>query len=87
MKINQVKSFRLFDRRNSELVIVSFTRRDDCFFLEKRKQSGEVIDSEKVDEIFAQTVLEQALICLPKEDVEIEKLSTGISFNYPIAHV
>jgi hypothetical protein len=83
MKIQQVYEFKLFDRRNEQLVIVHFRRIDDYFALEKRTQDGKVIDSENVAESFAQTVLEQALICLPKSDIEITKLSTGTKFNYP----
>jgi hypothetical protein len=83
MKIQQVYEFELFDRRNEQLVIVHFRRIDDYFALEKRTQDGKVIDSENVAESFAQTVLEQALICLPKSDIEITKLSTGTKFNYP----
>ena len=83
MQIQQVYEFKLFDRRNKQLVIVHFRRIDDYFALEKRTQDGKVIDSENVAESFAQTVLEQALICLPKSDIEITKLSAGTKFNYP----
>jgi hypothetical protein len=84
MHIKQIHEFKLFDRRQKELVIVDFCRIDDCFLVEERTQDGKIIDSEKVAESFAATVLEQALICLPREDIEIKKLSTGTSFNYPI---
>jgi hypothetical protein len=87
MNIKQIYEFKLFDRRKEQLVIVHFRRIDDYFLIEKRTQDGKVIDSEKVAESFAQTALEQALICLPKEDFEIEKLSTGTDFNYPTPHV
>jgi hypothetical protein len=87
MKIQQVQEFTLFDRRNEQLVIVHFRRIDDYFLLEKRTQDGKVIDSENIAESFAQTVLEQALICLPKSDIEITKLSTGTKFNYPTRNI
>lgn len=87
MKIQQVQEFTLFDRRKEQLVIVHFRRIDDYFLLEKRTQDGKVIDSEKVAESFANTVLEQAMICLPKSDLEITKLSAGTKFNYPIKHI
>ena len=85
--IHQIKEFTLFDRRNEKLVIVHFRRIDNYFIIEERTQDGTIIDSESAPESFAQTVLEQALICLPKEDVEIEKLSTGTFFNYPIPQI
>jgi hypothetical protein len=87
MKIRQVQEFTLFDRRKEQLVIVHFRRADDYFLLEKRTQGGKVIDSEKVAESFAQTVLEQALICLPRSDLEIVRRSTGTVFNYPTPHI
>ena len=90
MKIQQVQEFRLFDRRDpKQLVIVRFYRNTFVggFFMEKTTQKGKVISAEPATEEFAQTVLEYALICLPKEDLEIEKLSTGTDFNYPIPHV
>ena len=90
MNIQQVQEFRLFDRRDEkQLVIVRFYRNtfDGGFFMEKTTQKGKVISAEPATEEFAQTVLEYALICLPKEDLEIEKLSTGTDFNYPIPHV
>lgn len=75
MKIQQVYEFKLFDRRNEQLVIVHFRRIDDYFLLEKRTQKGEIVDSEKIEEKFAQIVLDQALISLPKSDLEITKFS------------
>lgn len=75
MKIKQVYEFKLFDRRNEQLAIVHFRRIDDYFLLEKRTQDGKIIDSESVAESFANTVLEQAMICLPKSDLEITKFS------------
>ena len=84
MNIQQVNSFRLFDRREQELVIISFRRIDDYFIIEKRTQDGKVIDSKSAAESFAQTVLDFAMICLPDSDFEIEKFSTGTSFNYPL---
>ena len=75
MNIKQVYEFKLFDRRNEQLVIVHFRRIDDYFLLEKRTQDGKIIDSESVAESFANTVLEQAMICLPKSDLEITKFS------------
>jgi hypothetical protein len=75
MKIKQVYEFKLFDRRSEQLVIVYFRRIDDYFLLEKRTQDGKIIDSESVAESFANTVLEQAMICLPKSDLEITKFS------------
>lgn len=87
MKIQQVQEFTLFDRRKEQLFIVRFRRIDDCFLLEKKTQDGKIVDSEKVAENFAQTVLEQALICLPKSDLEIVRRSTGTVFNYPIPHI
>jgi hypothetical protein len=87
MKIQQVQEFKLFDRRNEQLVIVHFRRIDDYFLLEKRTQDGKVIDSENVAESFANTVLEQAMICLPKSDLEVTKLSTGTKFNYPTQQI
>ena len=75
MKIKQIYEFKLFDRRNEQLVIVHFRRIDDYFLLEKRTQDGKIIDSESVAESFANTVLEQAIICLPKSDLEITKFS------------
>ena len=93
MNIKQVQEFKLFDRRDaSKLIIVRFHRIDwgafeNCFRMEKKTQSGELIDAKPVTEEFAKTVLDQALICLPKQDLEITKLSTGTQFNYPISHV
>ena len=87
MKIQQIQEFTLFDRRNEQLVIVHFRRIDDYFLLEKGTQDGKIIDSAKVEESFAQTVLDQAMICLPKSDLEVTKLSAGTKFNYPIPHV
>jgi len=87
MNIKQIYEFKLFDRRSEQLVIVHFRRIDDYFLIEKRTQDGKVIDSEKVAESFAQTALEQALICLPKSDLEITKLSTGTKFNYPTRNI
>jgi hypothetical protein len=93
MNIQQVQEFRLFDRRDAkQLVIERFYRIhwgafENCFRMEKTTQDGKVITAKPVTEEFAQTVLEYALICLPKEDFEIEKLSTGTDFNYPIPHV
>lgn len=87
MKIQQVQEFTLFDRRKEQLVIIHFRRVDDCFLLEKRTQDGRIIDSENVAESFANTVLEQAMICLPKSDLEIVRRSTGTVFNYPIPHI
>jgi hypothetical protein len=78
MKIQQVYEFKLFDRRNEQLVIVHLRRIDDYFLLEKRTQKGKIIDSQKVEEEFAQVVLDQALISLPKSDLEITKFSTDI---------
>lgn len=87
MKIQQVKKFKLFHLHNGQLVIVHFRRIDDYFLIEKRTQDGKIIDSEKVAEGFAQIVLEQALVCLSESDIEVEKLSTGTSFNYPIPQI
>lgn len=87
MKIQQVQEFTLFDRRKEQLFIVRFRRIDDYFLLEKKTQDGKIVDSEKVAENFARTVLEQALICLPKSDLEIVRRSTGTVFNYPIPHI
>ena len=87
MKIQQVQEFTLFDCRKEQLVIAHFRRIDDYFLMEKRTQAGEVIDSHSCSEAFAQTVLEYALICLPKSDLEIVKRSTGTVFNYPIKHI
>lgn len=75
MNIKQIYEFKLFDRRSEQLVIVHFRRIDDCFLLEKRTQKGKLLDSEKVEESFAKIVLEQALISLPKSDLEITKFS------------
>jgi hypothetical protein len=75
MNIKQIYEFKLFDRRNEQLVIVHFRRIDDYFIIEKRTQDGKVIDSEKIEEQFAKIVLEQALISLPKSDLEITKFS------------
>lgn len=75
MNIKQIYEFKLFDRRNEQLVIVHFRRIDDYFLIEKRTQDGKIIDSEKIEEKFAKIVLEQALICLPKSDLEITKFS------------
>lgn len=75
MNIKQIYEFKLFDRRNEQLVIVHFRRIDDYFLIEKRTQDGKVIDSEKIEEQFAKIVLEQALISLPKPDLEITKFS------------
>jgi len=93
MNIQQVQEFRLFDRRDEkQLVIVRLHRIswgafENCFRMEKKTQDGKVIAAKPVTEEFAKTVLDYALICLPKEDFEIEKLSTGTDFNYPIPHV
>ncbi len=93
MNIKQVQEFRLFDRRDSkQLFIVRFHRIDwgafeNCFRMEKVTQDGKMIDAKPVTEEFAKTVLDQALICLPKEDLEITKFSTGTVFNYPVPHV
>jgi len=75
MNIKQIYEFKLFDRRNEQLVIVHFRRIDDYFLIEKRTQDGKIIDSEKIEEQFAKIVLEQALISLPKSDLEITKFS------------
>jgi hypothetical protein len=75
MNIKQIYEFKLFDRRSEQLVIVHFRRIDDYFLIEKRTQDGKVIDSEKIEEQFAKIVLEQALISLPKSDLEITKFS------------
>jgi hypothetical protein len=75
MNIKQIYEFKLFDRRNEQLVIVHFRRIDDYFLIQKRTQDGKVIDSEKIEEQFAKIVLEQALISLPKSDLEITKFS------------
>jgi hypothetical protein len=75
MNIKQIYEFKLFDRRNEQLVIVHFRRIDDYFLIEKRTQDGKVIDSEKVEEKFAKIVLDQALISLHKSDLEITKFS------------
>lgn len=87
MKIQQIQEFKLFDRRNEQLVIVNFRRVDDYFLMEKTTQAGEVIDSYSCSETFARTVLEYALICLPKSDLEIVRRSTGTVFNYPTPHI
>ena len=90
MKVQQVQEFRLFDRRDpKQLVIVRFYRNTFVggFFVQKSTQKAEIISSDTVSEEFAQIVLDQALICLPKEDIEITKLSTGTEFNYPTPHV
>lgn len=84
--IKQILEFKIYDRRSSELVIVHFRRFDDSFHVEKRTQDQRLIDSYKESESFAEFVLEQALECLAKEDIEITKLSTGTSFNYPVAY-
>jgi len=47
------------------------------FFMEKTTQKGEVIFAEPATEEFAQIVLDQALLSLPKQDIEITKLSSG----------
>lgn len=75
MNIKQIYEFKLFDRRNEQLVIVHFRRIDDYFLLEKRTQKGKLLSSEKIEENFAKIVLEQALISLPKSDLEITKFS------------
>jgi hypothetical protein len=93
MDIKQIQEFRLFDRRDSkQLIIVRFHRIDwgafqNCFRIEKTNQRGELIDAKPATEEFAKIVLDQALIRLPKEDVEIVKLSTGTKFNYPTPHI
>jgi hypothetical protein len=90
MKIQQVQEFRLFDRRDpKQLVVVRFYRNTFVggFFMQKSTQKAEIISTEPVSEEFAQTVLDQALLSLPKQDVEITKRSGGTSFNYPIPHV
>lgn len=75
MNIKQIYEFKLFDRRSEQLVIVHFRRIDDDFLIEKRTQEGKLLNSEKVEEEFAKIVLEQALISLPKSDLEITKFS------------
>lgn len=75
MNIKQIYEFKLFDRRSEQLVIVHFRRIDDYFLLEKRTQKGRLLNSEKIEESFAKIVLEQALISLPKSDLEITKFS------------
>lgn len=90
MNIQQVQEFRLFDRRDEkQLVIVRFYRNTFVggFFMQKSTQKAKIISTEPVSEEFAQIVLDQALFSLPKEDIEITKLSTGTAFNYPIPHV
>jgi len=93
MNIQQVQEFRLFDRRDEkQLVIVRLHRInwgafENCFRMEKATQDGKVIAAKPVTEEFAQIVLDQALFSLPKQDIEIIKLSTGTDFNYPISHV
>lgn len=84
MKIRQVSEFKIFDRSKSEIVIVTFSRKlYEQFLMEKKKQNGRLIFSELVSEDFAETILGQFILCLPKEDLEITFLSTGTSFNYP----
>jgi len=75
MNIKQIYEFKLCDRRSEQIVIVHFRRIDDYFLLEKRTQKGRLLDSDKVEESFAKIVLEQALISLPKPDLEITKFS------------
>jgi len=90
VNIKQVQEFRLFDRRDEkQLVIVRFYRTTFIggFFMEKTTQKGKVISAEPATEEFAQIVLDQALLSLPKQDIEITRLSTGTDFNYPIPHV
>lgn len=87
MKIHQIQEFKIFDRRNKQLIIVCFRRSENGFLLEKRMQDGKLIESERIEEEFANIVLEQALVSLPKSDIEIVKLSTGAKFNYPIKHI
>ena len=55
--------------------------------MQKSTQKAEIISAEPVSEEFAQTVLDQALFSLPKQDVEITKRSGDVDFNYPIKHV
>lgn len=84
MKIQQVFEFKIFDRSKSEIVIVTFSRKlYEKFLMEKKKQNGKLIFSELVSEDFAETVLNQSILCLPKENLEITFFSTGTSFNYP----
>jgi hypothetical protein len=93
MNIKQIQEFRLFDRRDAkQLFIVRFHRIhwgafENCFRMEKTTQDGKMIDAKPASEEFAKMVLDQALFCLPKEDIEITKLSTGTEFNYPVPHV
>lgn len=87
MKIHQIQEFKIFDRRNKQLVIVCFRRSENGFLLEKRMQDEKLIESERIEEEFANIVLEQALVSLPKSDIEITKLSAGTKFNYPIKHI
>ncbi len=93
MNIKQIQEFKLFDRRDAnQLVIVRFYRTisdesGNCFRMEKKTQRGELIDAMSTTEEFAKTVLDQALICLPRRDLEITRLSTGTEFNYPTPHV
>jgi hypothetical protein len=78
MNIQQVQEFRLFDRRDPEqLVIVRFYRNTFVggFFMEKTTQKGKMISAEPTTEEFAQIVLDQALLSLPKQDIEVTMLS------------
>lgn len=84
MKIQQVSEFKIFDRSKSKTAIVTFSRKlYEQFLAERREQDGKLIFSELVSEDFAKTVLDQSILCLPKEDLEITFFSTGTSFNYP----
>lgn len=84
MKFQQVSEFKIFDRSKSQIAIMVFSRKPcEQFLAVKREQNGKLIFSELVSESFAKTVLDQAILCLPKEDLEITFLSTGTSFNYP----
>ena len=94
MKIQQIQEFSLFDRRDSKQTLKVRIYRNGFakdgssqFIMERTTQKGELICREEVSERFAEVVLNHALVYLPKEDVQITKLSTGTVFNYPIPHV
>lgn len=73
-QIDEVQEFTVYNRKDPEQLIVTRLHRinDKTFRIDKKNSVGEMLESKFATIEFAQVVLTQASVSLPKADLKIQ---------------
>lgn len=73
-QIDEVQEFTVYNRKDPEQLIVTRLHRinDKTFRIDKKNSVGEMLESRFATTEFAQVVLTQASVSLPKADLKIQ---------------